>query len=78
MFAILAVVVTALIIPKNIFMISEIWGITIHRYQIIVCGGIAVCFPAYFSTKFFCCRRCPGPLKKTEEPYGFPYIVDGG
>ena len=78
-FAILAIIITALIIPKDIFVIDELWGVVIHRYQIIICSGLIVCFPAYHSAKFFFCRRCcPEPPEKVEERYGFPYIVDGG
>ena len=76
--AIFAVIITALIIPKDVFLIGELWGVAIHRYQVIVCGGVIACFPAYLSAKFFCCRRCPGPPEKAEDRYGFPYIVDGG
>jgi len=66
--AIFAIVTTALIIPKDIFTIGEILGITVHRYQIIVCSGIVAYSLTYFSVKFFCCRRCcPEPPEKTEE-----------
>lgn len=75
MFAILAVIITALIIPKNIFSLGEFWGIGIHRYQVIVCGGAIVCFPAYLSAKFFCCRRCPGPPEKVNDLCGWEFIV---
>jgi hypothetical protein len=79
-FAILAIVITALIIPKDIFMIDELWGFVIQRYQVIVCGGLIVCFPAYHSAKFFCCRRCLGPPEKAkEEPKvrqcGWEYVI---
>lgn len=79
-FAILAVMTTAVIIPQDIFAIGELWGIVIHRYQVIVCGGIVVCFPAYRSAKFFCCRRCMGlPEKAKEESRirqcGWEYVI---
>lgn len=73
--AICAIVITALIIPENIFTFGEIWGIVVHRYQVIVFGGIIVCYPAYRAAEFCFCWRCPVLSGKTEPRYGFPYIV---
>lgn len=67
--AILAIVITALVIPRDVFIIGELWGIVFHRYQVIVCSGLVTCFPAYFLAKHLWCRRCTGSSEKTEERY---------
>jgi len=74
--AILAIVIAALSIPQEIFMMGEFWGVGIHRYQIIACSGMVVCFPAYRLTRSLFCWRCPGPKEKPPESrFGFQYIV---
>jgi len=55
---ILVAILVALLTPRDIFIIGELWGFDLNRCRLIVGSGILAFFPALLATRHLICRNC--------------------